>query len=106
MRVYNITTNKTSPGGNRIQTGTVGGVYHNPPKNLCQRNPLSYPEISTIPVQLSLEINVMKQEQNKSTVNTTPFYCSRLWKPRFFPLLKFGDLGSPRGICTGSMSKS
>ena len=35
--------------------------------HVCQRNVLSYPEISINPVQLSLEINFLKQ---KSVVNT------------------------------------
>ena len=72
-RVHNITTNITKLGGNQIQTWTAEVTPYNRQKTLncvhacmracvcvCQRNPLSYPQIFVIPVQLSLEIIFLK----------------------------------------------
>ena len=47
---------------------------------VCKRNLLPYSEISVIPVQLSLEINFLKQKQDKPNLNTSLSQCSGLGK--------------------------
>ena len=55
---------------------------------VCQRTPLSYPEISAIPGQLSLKINCLKQKHDKSIVNTPLSQYFGLVKAPSSPLAK------------------
>ena len=55
---------------------------------VCQMTPLSYPEISAIPLQLSLKINFLKQKQDRSIVSTLVFQYFGLGKAHSSPLPK------------------
>ena len=56
---------------------------------VCQSIPLFYPEISIIPVQLSLKIIFLKYKQDKSIVNTSLFQFFEIGEATSPPLPKF-----------------
>ena len=69
---------------------------------VCQSIPLSYPEISVIPLQLSLKVIFFRLKQDKSIASTPVFQYFRLRKAHFFPLPEFWCLGKEayvRVIC-------
>ena len=62
----------------------------------CLRIPLSYPEMSVIPVHLFLKIDFMKYKQDKSIADTPLFQYFDIWKAPSSLLLKCWCLGNPK----------
>lgn len=92
MRLHNI----TNPNGNWIQIWTAGGLPHNLHETLNCASVCMSEESSglfAIPVQLPLEINFLKQKQNRSIVNTYHHHCSGNEKAPSSPVQKYWRLG-------------
>ena len=92
MRLHNI----TNPNGNWIQIWTAGGLRHNLHESLNCASVCVSEESSglfAITVQLPLEINFLKQKQDRSIVNTYQHHCSRNEKASSSPVQKYWRLG-------------